>query len=163
MLAREFESGTFRFAWTQALERSRWTLAKVATLGAVVTAVTGAMSVLFSWYYQPYFPSVSQALYVSSEFSDRYRFRAFAPACSIWVSGYLPVGRWLAFRIGIFVLGVLIRRVVPAIVATLATYTGLAFAAGGFFRQQYLAPIITSKLIIPDSAWVIAQAGGYSP
>ena len=43
----------------------------------------------------------------------------------------------------------LIRRVVPAIVATLAVYAGLAFAAGGFLRQHYLAPLVTSKLNVP--------------
>ena len=61
VLARELESGTFRFAWTQGFGRWRWTLAKVVALGVVVTAAAGAISVLFSWYYQPYFPAGSQA------------------------------------------------------------------------------------------------------
>ena len=61
-----------------------------------------------------------------------------------------------AFAIGVLA-GVLIRRVVPAIVATLVVYTGLAFAVGGFLRQHYLAPLVTSKLNIPESAWVISQ------
>ena len=67
VLARELESGTFRFAWTQGFGRWRWTLAKVVMLGSVVSAVAGAISVLFSWYYQPYFPAANQALYVSKE------------------------------------------------------------------------------------------------
>ena len=51
----------------------------------------------------------------------------------------------------------LIRRVVPAIVATLAAYAGLALATGLFLRQHYLAPLVTSKLNVPGSAWVISQ------
>ena len=62
IVARELESGTFRFAWTQGFGRWRWTLAKLVALAVAVVAVAGAISVLFSWYYQPYFPAVNQAL-----------------------------------------------------------------------------------------------------
>jgi hypothetical protein len=51
----------------------------------------------------------------------------------------------------------LIRRVVPAIVATLVVYTGLAFAAAGFLRQHYLTPLLTSNLNVPGSAWMLSQ------
>jgi hypothetical protein len=51
----------------------------------------------------------------------------------------------------------LIRRVVPAVAATLAAYTGLAFAAGGVLRQHYLAPLVTSNLNVPGSAWIFSQ------
>ena len=54
VLARELETGTFRYAWTQGFGRWRWTLAKLVPLAVVVTAAAGAFSVLFSWYYQPY-------------------------------------------------------------------------------------------------------------
>jgi hypothetical protein len=54
VLARELETGTFRYAWTQAFGRWRWTLAKLVMLGVAVTAIAGAFSVLVSWYYQPY-------------------------------------------------------------------------------------------------------------
>ncbi len=33
VLAREFETGTFRYAWTQGFGRWRWTLAKLVGLG----------------------------------------------------------------------------------------------------------------------------------
>src|SRR5450755_2698471 len=62
VLARELETGTFRYAWTQGFGRWRWTLAKLLALGAVVAAVAGALSVLFSWYYQPYFVTRNQTL-----------------------------------------------------------------------------------------------------
>ena len=54
VLARELETGTFRYAWTQGLERWRWTLAKLVSLAVVVTTAAGVFSLLFSWYYQPY-------------------------------------------------------------------------------------------------------------
>ena len=49
-----------------------------------------------------------------------------------------------AFAIG-GLAGMLIRRVVPAIVATLAAYAGLALAAALYLRQHYLTPLVTSK------------------
>jgi hypothetical protein len=53
--------------------------------------------------------------------------------------------------------GLLIRRVVPAIVATLAAYTALAVAAGSFLREHYLAPLLTSNPNVPANAWIISQ------
>ena len=41
VLARELESGTFRYAWTQGFGRWRWTLAKLVPLAVVVAAAAG--------------------------------------------------------------------------------------------------------------------------
>ena len=155
MLARELETGTFRFAWTQGFGRLRWTLAKVVGLGIVVTAAAGAVSVMFSWYYQPYFPTTGQGLYVSNRLSVETS-SPFAPLLFDLRGVTFTAWTLAAFAIGVLA-GVLIRRVVPAIVATLVLYTGLAFAVGGFLRQHYLAPLVTNKLNVPDSAWVITQ------
>jgi hypothetical protein len=68
-----------------------------------------------------------------------------------------PAWTLAAFAIGALA-GMLIRRVVAAIVTTLAVYTGLAFAAAGFLRQHYLTPLLTtSNNSVPDNAWVISQ------
>jgi hypothetical protein len=61
VLAREMETGSYRYAWTQGFGRWRWTLAKLAGLAVAVTAAASAISVLFSWYYQPYFGAHNQA------------------------------------------------------------------------------------------------------
>ncbi len=51
----------------------------------------------------------------------------------------------------------LIRRVVPAIAATLVVYAGLAFAVGLFVREHYLTPLLTTNLTVPGSAWILSQ------
>ena len=51
----------------------------------------------------------------------------------------------------------LIRRVVPAIAATLAVYTGLALATAVYLREHYLAPLLTSRPNLPGSAWIVSQ------
>jgi hypothetical protein len=55
VLARELETGTFRYAWTLGVGRRRWTLAKLVPLAVAVTAAAGAFGLLFSWYYRPFF------------------------------------------------------------------------------------------------------------
>ena len=51
----------------------------------------------------------------------------------------------------------LIRRIVPAIVATLAVYAALALLTANVLRQHYLAPLVARNLNIPGSAWVISE------
>ena len=118
-------------------------------LAVAVAAATGALSVLLSWYYQPYFATGNQALGLSEV-------TPFFPGLFDLRGVGLAAWTLAAFAIGALA-GMLIRRVVPAIVATLAVYAGLAFAAGGFLREHYLTPLVTSNLNVPGSAWVFSQ------
>jgi len=52
-----------------------------------------------------------------------------------------------AYALGVFA-GLVVRRVVPALVATLAVWTGMAFAAATV-RIHYLAPLATKNLGLP--------------
>ena len=157
VLARELETGTFRYAWTQGFGRWRWTFAKLMALGVTVTAAAGAISVLFSWYYQPYLATgnLSQSLSLSEA-------SPLAPGLFDLYGVSFAAWTLVAFAIG-GLAGLLIRRVVPAIVTTLAVYMGLALAAGNFLRQHYLAPLVTSTLNGagsangPGSALVLSQ------
>ena len=148
VLARELETGTFRFAWTQGFGRWRWALAKLVGLAVVLAAATAAFGALVSWYYQPEFATGSQVpgLYQDSPLVTMFSLREVT----------FPAWTLAAFSVAALA-GMLIRRVVPAIVATLAVYTGLAFAAGGLLRQHYLAPLVTSNLNVPGTAWTLSQ------
>ncbi|HVB05829.1 MAG TPA: hypothetical protein VNF07_06250 [Acidimicrobiales bacterium] len=149
VIAREFETGTYRFAWTQGFGRRRWTLAKLVLLAATVTAATAAISVLVSWYYGPYFATGNQSLSLS-EMSP------FNPGLFDLRGVSLAAWTLTAFAVGALA-GTLVRRVVPAIAASLALYAGLAFGTGTFLREHYLTPLVTSRLDLPGSAWVINQ------
>ncbi len=148
VLARELETGTFRYAWTQGFGRWRWALAKLVLLAAVLAAATGAVGVLVSWYYQPYFAPGSQALHLNemSPFATLFTLRGVA----------FPAWTIAAFTIAALA-GMLIRRVVPAIVATLAVYAGLAVATAVLLREHYLTPLLTSNPNPPGTAWTISQ------
>jgi len=149
LLARELETGTFRYAWTQGVGRRRWAVAKLVMLALVVTVSAGSFGLLLSWYYQPYFAPGNQGLGLTEV-------TPFFPGLFDLGRVTFPAWTLTAFSIGALA-GMLIRRVVPAIAATLAVYAGLAFAAGGFLRQHYLTPLVTSRLNVPESAWILGQ------
>jgi hypothetical protein len=149
VLARELETGTFRFAWTQGFGRWRWALAKLVSIAAVLAAATGACGVVVSWYYQPYFADSNQAL-------GLYQIPPFATLFSLRGVAF-PAWTLAAFVVGALA-GMLIRRVVPAIVATLVVYAGLAFATGGFLRWHYLTPLVTSNPNLSGTAWIVGQS-----
>ena len=135
MLAREIETGTFRYAWTQGFGRWRWTLAKLVIVGVATAAIAGAFSVLLSWYYQPYFATSNGTQLSSASPLSPGLFDLRGVAFAAWTLA--------AFAIGALA-GMLTRRVVPAIVATLASYTILAVLAG---------------IVISHTAWARSPAG----
>jgi ABC-type transport system involved in multi-copper enzyme maturation permease subunit len=143
LLARELETGTFRYTWTQGFVRARWTVAKLVPLAIAITVAAGAFSVLVSWYVQPIFAAGDNngPLYPTL-------FDLLGVALAAWTL--------TAFAVGVLA-GVLIRRVIPAIFATLATWTGLAFLTGLVLRPHYSAPVVTGNPTIPAQAWVISQ------
>jgi hypothetical protein len=55
------------------------------------------------------------------------------------------------------VAGIFIRRVVPAMFATLVAWSGLAIVTGAFLRRHYEAPLVTSTFNLPDGAWIESQ------
>jgi len=142
LLARELETGTFRYAWTLGIGRRRWTLGKLVPLAIAVAAAAGVFSVLFSWFFQPLFADGNNIPFTAELFD----LRVVA----------LPAWTLAAFAIGALA-GMLIRRVVPAIAATLAAYAGLALTAALYLRQHYAAPLLTSSLNVPGSAWIMSQ------
>jgi ABC-type transport system involved in multi-copper enzyme maturation permease subunit len=150
VLARELDTGTFRYAWTQGFGRWRWALAKLVLLAVVLAAATAAFGALVSWYYQPEFGPGHQALglYQTSPLVTLFSLREVT----------FPAWTLAAFTIAALA-GMLIRRVVPAIVATLAVYAGLAFATAGFLREHYLTPLVNTSVNLPgtSTAWIISQ------
>ena len=145
VLAKEFETGTFRFAWTQGFGRTRWTVAKLVPLALVVALTAAAFGALFSWYYQP-------VVDVGGD-SD-----SSLLAATIFDVHPVALAAWTltAFAIGALA-GILLRRVIPALFATLAVWTALAFLTGAFLRPHYQAPVVTTRAATPPSALVINQ------
>lgn len=121
LLAREFETGTYRFAWTQSVPRLRWLLVRIG-VGALATLTVAALfSLTVTWWYRGR-DRVGANIY---EVFDR---RDIAPI------GYAL----FAFAAGVL-FGALIRRTVPAMAATLAVFVFARVAVDPWVRPHLLA------------------------
>jgi hypothetical protein len=145
ILARELDTGTFRFAWTQGAGRTRWTLARLALPAVAVTAAAAAFSQLFGWFFYPFF--------AAREFAQA---SAFAPVYFTLTGIAFAAWTLTAFAIGALA-GVLIRRVVPAMAAALAAWAGLLLATLLFLRRHYETPLTTRAGHTSPSSWVVSN------
>jgi hypothetical protein len=129
LLARELENGTYQFAWTQGLVRERQAIAKLALLGVAIVVLVGAFGVLFSWFFQPFlYPEEMNRLTETVFDTSGIVFPAFA---------------LISFAIGAF-LGMLFRRVIPALAATLGVFLAIRLAAWGV-RKYYPVAVVTGN------------------
>ena len=146
LLAREFETGTFRFAWTQGAGRTRWIVTKLILLAAVTTAAALAFSLLFSWWYRPFEPVISRML----------------AGQAYEVEGIVFAARTL-FGVMLGALaGAVIRRVVPAIAAALAGWLAVCLASVLLLRPHFQPPVVVpatpaSHIENYGSAWTLSQ------
>jgi hypothetical protein len=144
LLAREFETGTFRYAWTQGFGRARWTVAKLVLLAFAVTLAAAAFSVLFSWSYQPVIGA------------DRHDRSPLNPAVFDLCGVAFAAWTLAAFAIGALA-GILIRKVLPAIFATVAACAALTLSVALYLRGHYEAPLVTTNPGAGAPDWVLSQ------
>ena len=144
LLAGIFESGTFRYVFTQGIGRVRYCSAKLVSLAVVVTIMAEAFSAVFSWAYGP----------IIGQNGDGYS----ALASTFFDLRGVAFAAWTlaAFAFGVLA-GVLIRQVLPAMLATLAAWSGLALATALFLRQRYRPALLTTKPNVFSPARVISQ------
>src|SRR5262249_56254351 len=97
--------------WTQGCGRLRWAVAKLVLLAIAVTAAAGAFSLLFSWYYQPFFAERFDGVLAPQLFALR------GVDFAAWTLAAFPIGA---------VAGWLFTRTVPAFGTSLAICIPLA-------------------------------------
>jgi hypothetical protein len=138
LVARELESGTFRFAWSQGTHRLRWITVKLVLLGAALTVLTFGFSALFGWWYGPWGPLMGR----------------MASGQAYEITGVVFAARTLfAFTLGAL-LGTLIRRTVPAMAATAASWAAVAVPS-----VLWLRPLIQRPVAVPAGSNLITSGG----
>lgn len=144
LVSREFETGTFRLAWTQSVPRTRWLAAKLG-LGAVAAAVVaGLVSLMVTWWSSPV---------------DRVNLDAFDPL-KFGVRDITPVGyAAFAFVLGLTA-GLLIRRMLPALAVTLVGFVGARLAVNSWVLPRLIAPLHMSRAINRGSNLSFGQRQG---
>ena len=129
VLARELESGTFRFAWTQGASRLRLAAARLIPLAVLLTAAAYGLSGLFSWYFTPFFRFGNTGGYPMQLFGN------LGTDFAAWTL--------FSFTLASF-LGVLLRRAVAATALALAVTAVLDVVTMMALRQHYATPATVS-------------------
>jgi ABC-2 family transporter protein len=125
LIARELETGTVRLAWNQSVTRSRWLATKLLGVGALSVATAGLLSLATTWSLRTIDQVAPDGRITPALFGAR---------------GIVPIGYAVfAFALGV-TLGLLIRRTVPAMAATLAIYVGAVVVMAQWVRE-HLAPV----------------------
>jgi len=123
LLARELETGTHRLAWTQSITRSRWLVTKVAVIALATAVLAGVLTLTITWWYRA-FDVLDTDTYAVFERRD------IAPI------GYAV----FALTAGALV-GALLRRTLPAMVATVGVFALARVTVQLWVRPHLLTPL----------------------
>jgi ABC-2 family transporter protein len=123
LIAREFETGSFRLAWTQGVTRTRWLAVKLGVAGVAGMAAAGLLSLMVTWWSSP----------IAAVDDGR--------LSSFHSSGVAPVGyAAFAFALGAAA-GLVTRRTMPAMAVTLAIFAAVTFAFPVWVRPHLIPPV----------------------
>ncbi|MCP2336365.1 hypothetical protein [Actinomadura rupiterrae] len=141
-VARELETGTFRFAWTQGAGRTRWLVTKLAVLALALAAAGAAFGPAFKYWDAPFVRVLPTGFgsYLEFEFGGL----------------VFPAQTVLGFAIGAFA-GVLARRVIVGIGAAFVVTFGLNLLTVFFLRPHYL-PAKTTTSRIGSGDWGVGTS-----
>jgi ABC-type transport system involved in multi-copper enzyme maturation permease subunit len=125
LIARELESGTHRLAWTQSVTRTRWLAIKLGLVGLATAGLAGLLSLAVTWWYAP-LDKVGTNRFDGSIVGER---------------GITPIGcAVFAFALGDLV-GLLIRRTLPAMASTLVAFIAVRLVFSQLIRPHLLSPV----------------------
>lgn len=121
LVAREYEDGTWRLAWSQGVTRRAWLRAQLAGTLAVTAVSAALLTAVLTWFLSP-------LDYVTGRFTnDGFDFTGIVPLA--WAL--------LAFATGVLA-GTALRRVIPAMAVTLAGYAAIRLPVEFLLRPRYL-------------------------
>jgi hypothetical protein len=144
LVAREFEAGTFRLAWTQGVTRTRWLAGKLGVIGLASIATTGLLSLVLTWWASPL---------------DRASAKVFG---SFDQRDIAPVGYAVfAVVLGISA-GIAIRRTVSAMATTMVAYLVTRIAVTSWLRPLFFSPLHRSFPLDPTSTGYGSSVSGLS-
>jgi ABC-2 family transporter protein len=139
LIARELESGTFRLAWNQTVTREHWLAVKLGVLGLTSMAMAGLLSLILGWWASPIDRAAD--LQGAGGFQSR-----FFPL-DFGTRGIAPIGyAAFAFAFGVLV-GLMVRRTVPAMGITLAVIIAVQIAFPLAIRPHLLSPVRATSIV----------------
>ena len=141
LVARELETGTYRLAWNQSVTRGRWLAAKLGFSVLAVAVAIGILTTAITWWAQPLDGATGNA---RGSLASRLTPIAFA------MRGFVPIGYAVfALLLGTLI-GLIIRRSVPAMALALAIYVVVQIAVPLWVRP-HLVPATTTSMVISQA------------
>ncbi len=134
LIARELETGTFRMVWTQSVTRTRWLAVKLCVVGVATIVVAGLTSLIVTLWASPIDKANGGAFDVV--FDER---------------NIVPVAyAAFAFALGVAV-GLVVRRTLVAMAATVAGFVAVRFPVAEWVRPYLASPLrIVSSFRVPS-------------
>jgi ABC-type transport system involved in multi-copper enzyme maturation permease subunit len=134
VVAREFDSGTYRLAWTQSASRTQWLRAKLLVGGLASVVTAGLFTLMATWWSSPL---------------DHVRDQPFSLFDTRDIA---PIGYALfAFALGVAI-GALVRRTIPAMAITIAGFAAVRGCFNLFVRPHFATALhAVTKLELPVS------------
>jgi ABC-type transport system involved in multi-copper enzyme maturation permease subunit len=147
LISRELETGTFRLAWTQSISRTRWLVVKLGLAALAGMATAGLLSLMVTWW--------------SSSMDQRNPLGGYRLSALLFgARDLIPVGS-AAFAVALGVtIGLLARRVVPAIAITLAIFVAVQVAVPLWARPHLISPV---RAVSPLNLSAINAVGSSFP
>jgi hypothetical protein len=124
LLAREFEHGTFRLAWTQGISRRRWLVSKTSLLALCLVAAAAVLAVVAMWWRQPF-----------DQFSGRMNPGQFDVEGTV-----VPAYALYALAVGLLA-AVLLRRTPAATFLAVGLFVLTRIGVEKLLRPHYLPPL----------------------
>jgi hypothetical protein len=146
LIARELETGTFRLTWNQSITRTRWLTVKLTLIGVAAIAVTEAFSLIQAWWAAPIGKAVGLGGGASMFSEGRFGWFVF-PTHGITPLGYAA----FAFALGVTA-GLIIRRPIPAMAATLAIFAAFQAIVPLWIRPNLFPTSQTTATIAASGA-----------
>jgi hypothetical protein len=142
LIARELETGTYRLAWTQSVTLRRWLAVKLGLVGLAAVLVAGLVTGMVDWWQSPL---------------DAAGQNPFDPV-NFGYHGVVPIGyAAFGFALGVTA-GVLLRRTVAAMGATLVGLIAARLAVVSWVRPHFAAPLHESLSLLKAHAGLSVQA-----
>ncbi|HEY7091898.1 MAG TPA: ABC transporter permease subunit, partial [Ktedonobacterales bacterium] len=124
LVAREFEHGTHRLAWTQSVTRWRWLAIKLGLVLLGCVLLSAIVTALLTWWRWPF-----------DQIGGRFDPQAFN------FEGAVPLA-YMLFAVALAIaVGALLGRSIPAMVVTLVVFTAARLGIQSFARPNFLPPI----------------------
>jgi hypothetical protein len=145
-IARERETATLQFAWTQSVTRRRWLSVKTGWLLLAGAVFGGAVAGIVTWWYAPA-NALKQGQFTPGYFD---------------IQGIVPIG-YAVFAVALGIAaGTLIGRSLPALAVTAGVFLAVRLVVTYWVRVHYMPAVttiysVTQNLTAKGASWQLAQ------